>query len=150
MTTTSLYGAKKWITGGLFADYFTVAARTGGKGMGGVELMLVEKTMPGVSVEAMECMGAKGSGTALVMFDDVKVPKKNFIGAVAVLMQNFVGERVGIAIQANRFSRVCLEKSIERTAKREAFGKKLIVQPVVRHKLAEMTRKIEILHTGIH
>jgi alkylation response protein AidB-like acyl-CoA dehydrogenase len=46
-------------------------------------------------------------------------------------MQNFVSERMGIAIQANRFARVCLEQSIERTSRRTAFGKKLIQQPVV-------------------
>lgn len=139
-----LNGAKKWITGGLFADFFTVAARTGDadSGMGGVELLLVEKTFPGVSVEAMECMGAKGSGTAYVMFDDVKVPKKNYIGGIAILMLNFISERMGIAIQATRFSRMCLQLSIERTEKRKAFGKTLISMPVVRHKLADMARQI--------
>lgn len=135
-------GAKKWITGGLFADFFTTAVRTGGPGMGGVEVILIEKSMPGVSVEPMECMGAKGSGTAFVMFEDVKVPKTNFICGVAGLMQNFVSERIGIAIQANRFSRECLRLSIERTRKRKVFGKPLLKQPVVRHKLSEMARQI--------
>mmetsp|Transcript_5867 Transcript_5867/g.11189 ORF Transcript_5867/g.11189 Transcript_5867/m.11189 type:complete len:428 (+) Transcript_5867:41-1324(+) len=137
-------GAKKWITGGLFADFFTVAARTGDEnsGMGGVELILVEKSMPGVSVEAMECMGAKGSGTAFVMFEDAKVPKSNFIGGVAALMMNFVSERIGIAQQATRFSRMCLQLSIERTERRKAFGKALISMPVVKHKLADMAREI--------
>lgn len=139
-----LNGAKKWITGGLFADFFTVAARTGDadSGMGGVELLLVEKTFPGVSVEPMDCMGAKGSGTAYVMFDDVKVPKTNYIGGIATLMLNFISERIGIAIQATRFSRMCLQLSIERCEKRKAFGKALITMPVVRHKLADMARQI--------
>ena len=67
-------GLKKWITGGLFADFFTCAARTGepDSGMFGVSLLLIEKSMPGVSVRPMECMGVKGSGTAYVEFDDVK------------------------------------------------------------------------------
>lgn len=140
-----LNGAKKWITGGLFADFFTVAARTGeeGSGMGGVELLLVEKDFEGVSVRAMECMGAKGSGTSFVMFEDVKVPKKNYIGGIAILMMNFVSERMGIAIQATRFSRCCLQYSVERCHKRKAFGKKLIKQPVVRAKLANMARIVE-------
>lgn len=142
-------GAKKWITGGLFADYFTTAVRTGGAGMGGVEVILIEREMEGVSVDPMECMGAKGSGTAFVMFEDVKVPKTNFICGVAGLMQNFVSERMGIAIQANRFSRVCLQLSIERTRKRKAFGKPLIKQPVVRHKLAEMARMISVTQAYI-
>lgn len=139
-----LNGTKKWITGGLFADFYTVAAQTGGPdaGMGGVELFLVEKSFPGVSVRPMECMGAKGSGTAFVDFEDVKVPKANYLGGVAILMQNFVSERIGIAIQATRFARVCLAKSIERTKRRKAFGKKLIKNPIVRAKLTNMVRLI--------
>ena len=71
--TYTIVGTKKWITGGLFADFFTVACRTGGKGMQGVSLILVERDNPGVSVRAMDCMGVKGSGTAFVEFDNVKV-----------------------------------------------------------------------------
>lgn len=43
-----LNGEKKWITNGVFADYFTVACRTGGPGFGGISFLLVERTMPGV------------------------------------------------------------------------------------------------------
>ena len=43
-------GQKKWITGGAMADYFTVAVRTGGKGAGGISLLLLEKSMPGLHV----------------------------------------------------------------------------------------------------
>lgn len=144
-------GQKKWITGGLFADFFTTAVRTGepDSGMFGVELLLIEKDREGVSVRAMECMGVKGSGTAYVEFDDVKVPQENLIGGVDVLLQNFVTERLGIAVQANRFARVCLEESIEYTRRRQAFGKKLIDQPVVRHKLGHMAREISVTHAYI-
>jgi alkylation response protein AidB-like acyl-CoA dehydrogenase len=85
-------GLKKWITGGLFADFFTVAARTGDadSGMFGVSLMLIEKSMPGVSVRPMECMGVKGSGTAYVEFDDVRVPEENFIGGVDMLLVTLI------------------------------------------------------------
>jgi len=43
-------GMKKWITGGLYADYFTTAVRTGSEGMGGLSLLLIEKDMPGVNI----------------------------------------------------------------------------------------------------
>lgn len=73
-------GLKKWITGGLSADFFTVACRTGGEGSGmfGVSLILIERSREGVSTRAMDCMGAKGSGTAYVEFDEVRVPKENY------------------------------------------------------------------------
>ena len=58
-------------------------------------------------------------------------------------MINFNQERMGIAIQATRFARVCLEESISYGQKRETFGKKLIQHPVIRNKLAHMARKVE-------
>lgn len=144
-------GLKKWITGGLFADFFTTAVRTGSEddGMFGVELLLIEKDFPGVSVRPMECMGVKGSGTAYVEFDDVKVPKENYIGGVHMLIANFVTERLGIAIQANRFARCCLQLAIEYTSKRSAFNKKLIDMPVVRHKIGHMAREVSVTHSYI-
>lgn len=57
-------GEKKWITNGTFADYFTVAVRTGEKGMGGISMLLIERTMPGVRTRQMKCSGMWGSGTA--------------------------------------------------------------------------------------
>ena len=47
-------GQKKWITGGTYGDYFTMAVRTGGDGMGGISLLLVEADTPGLSVRKME------------------------------------------------------------------------------------------------
>merc|ERR1719162_1688127 len=74
-------GNKKWITNGIFADYFTVAVRTGDKGMRGISMMLIEKdTMPGITTKRMDCQGVWPSGTTYVEFDNVKVPASNLIG----------------------------------------------------------------------
>jgi len=73
-------GEKKWITNGVFADYFTVACRTGGPGIGGISLLLLERTMPGIECTQMDCMGVWPSGTTYITFDNVKVPKENLIG----------------------------------------------------------------------
>ena len=144
-------GMKKWITCGMFADYFTVACRTGGEGSGmlGVELILVERDRPGVSTRYMDCMGVKGSGTAYVEFEDVRVPKANYVGGMFSLLKNFVLERIGIAVQANRFARVCLAESIEYIRRREVFGKKLEDQPVVRYKVSHMAREVVTTHAFI-
>jgi len=139
-------GLKKWITCSMVSSFFCVAARTGGEGMMGISLILVERDLPGVSVRPMDCMGAKGSGTGYVEFDDVKVPKSNYIGDVTCLLRNFITERLGIALQANRFARECLRESIEYAKRRKAFGKKLEDQPVVRQKIANMARKVEVTH----
>ena len=73
--TNSRNGEKKWITNGIFADFFTVACRTGKPGVGGISLLLVEKGMEGVECRKMKCSGAWSSGTTYITFDDVKVPK---------------------------------------------------------------------------
>jgi len=75
-----LNGEKKWITNGIFADYFTVACRTGKPGVGGISLLLVEKGMEGLETRKMKCSGAWSSGTTYITFDDVKVPKGNLLG----------------------------------------------------------------------
>jgi len=141
-------GLKKWITCGMFADFFTTAVQTGREGsMGDVKLLLIEKSRKGVSVRPMNCMGVKGSGTAYVEFDEVRVPKSNLIGGVTLLLQNFVTERLGLSLQANRFAREALRLSIEHCKMRKVFGKPLEDQPVVRYKLATMARAVEVTHT---
>ncbi|GBB97549.1 hypothetical protein RclHR1_00300028 [Rhizophagus clarus] len=143
-------GEKKWITNAVFADYFTVAVRTGGPGMGGVSLLLIEKDMPGVKTRQMACSGVWASGTSYITFEDVKVPKSNLIGkengGFKCIMFNFNHERMSIAIQATRFARVCYEEAMKYAHKRKTFGKKLVEHDVIRNKLAHMARQIEATH----
>lgn len=73
-------GEKKWITNGIWADYFTVAVRTGKPGMNGISVLLIEREAGGVSTRKMDCQGVWSSGTTYVTFEDVKVPVENLIG----------------------------------------------------------------------
>jgi alkylation response protein AidB-like acyl-CoA dehydrogenase/predicted heme/steroid binding protein len=145
-------GEKKWITNGVSADYFTTAVRTGGPGMGGVSLLLIERG-PGVTTKQMNCMGVWASGTTYITFEDVKVPVKNLIGkenrGFRYIMHNFNHERWSIVVQANRFARVCLEESVKFATRRRAFGKRLIDQPVIRAKVAEMARMVMATHAAL-
>jgi alkylation response protein AidB-like acyl-CoA dehydrogenase len=140
-------GEKKWITNGIWSDYFTTAVRTGGPGMNGISVLLIERSAGGVSTRKMDCQGVWSSGTTYVTFEDVKVPVANLIGkenaGFRVLMTNFNHERIGIIIQCLRFARVCYEESITYAHKRRTFGKPLIDHPVIRLKLAHMARQIE-------
>jgi len=143
-------GEKKWITNGIWSSYFTTAVRTGGPGMGGISVLLIEKDMPGVSVRKMDCQGVWSSGTTYITFEDVKVPVENLIGkenqGFKVIMTNFNHERLGIVIQSNRFARVLYEESMKYANKRVTFGKKLVEHPVIRMKLAQMARNVEACH----
>lgn len=140
-------GSKKWITNGIFADYFTVAVRTGAPGMRGISMLLLEREFPGITTKQMQCTGVHSSGTTFIEFDNVKVPVSNLIGeennGFGVIMKNFNHERWGTAVQATRFSRVLLEESWNYASKRSTFGKKLNEHPVIRWKLAEMARQVE-------
>ena len=73
-------GEKKWITNGVWSDYFTTAVRTGGEGMTGVSCLLIERENGGVSTRKMDCQGVWASGTTYVTFEDTKVPVGNLIG----------------------------------------------------------------------
>ena len=73
-------GEKKWITNGIWCEYFTTAVRTGGEGAGGVSLLLIERSSGGVSTRRMDCQGVWSSGTTYITFEDVKVPVENLLG----------------------------------------------------------------------
>jgi len=147
-----LNGEKKWITNGIWSDYFTTAVRTGGPGMNGVSVLLIERSA-GVSTRKMDCQGVWSSGTTYITFEDVKVPVENLIGkenqGFKVIMTNFNHERIGIIIQCIRFSRVCYEEAMKYAHKRKTFGKRLIDHPVIRLKLAHMARQIEASHAWL-
>jgi len=143
-------GAKKWITGGLSADFFTTAVRTGGPGMGGISLLLLEKNMPGMKIRKMETQFDSCHNTTFITLDNVKVPEKNLIGeenqGFMLLMTNFNHERFVISVSSTRHARMCFEEAIKYAMTRETFGRKLIQHQIIRFKLAEMARQIESLH----
>ena len=146
-------GAKTLITSGMRADYITLAVRTGGPGIGGVSLLLVETNRPGVSRTALAKMGWHSSDTATIHFDDVEVPAENLIGpengGFGGIMRNFNGERLGMSQQANAFARICFEDALDWARQRETFGKPLVTNQVIRHKLADMVRRIQATQAWI-
>lgn len=146
-------GQKKWITGGTMADYFTTAVRTGDDGFGGVSLLLIDRTLPGVSVRKMKTQFDTTHSTTFVTFEDVRVPATHLIGAenagFMLLMYNFNHERFVIAAGAGRSARVCYEEAITWALTRKTFGKRLVDHQIIRAKLSDMARKIEALHANI-
>lgn len=89
-------GNKKWITNAVWADYFVTAVRTGGKGMGGISLLVIPR-LEGVRTTKMQCQGVWASGTSYVEFDNVKVPARYLLGkenkGFQLIMSNFNPER---------------------------------------------------------
>jgi len=146
-------GEKKWITGGLWADWFTLCCRTGGPGGSGLSLILVDAKTPGIKVRQLHTQGDAGHHTSYITFEDVVVPRENLIGeegkGFKYVLENFNHERFIIAVGANRGARVCLEEAMRYARGRKTFGKRLMDHPVIRHKLAEMARMVEGCHDSI-
>jgi len=143
-------GLKKWITNGTYCDFMTAAVRTGGPGMSGISVIIIPMDLEGIKATKMKCQGVWASGTAYIVLEDVKVPVENLIGkendGFKIIMKNFNHERWGFVIQANRFSRVCIEDSMRWASKRKTFGKTLMEHPAIRMKLAKMISKVEAVH----
>jgi len=143
-------GSKKFITSGMKADYYVVAVRTGTRGMGGISLLLLERTMPGIKLTKLATGGWLTSNTALIVFEDVRVPVENLIGTenqgFKAIMLNFNHERwVGIAM-AVRGARGCVHEAIRYGRTRKTFGKRLLDHQVLRHKIIEMATRVELDH----
>jgi acyl-CoA dehydrogenase len=139
-------GEKTFITSGMRGDFYTVAVRTGGPGMGGLSLLLIERDTPGFTRTPLEKMGWWASDTATLHFDDCQVPADNLIGpengGFKVIMANFNDERLGLAYGANGFARVAFEEALAYARLRETFGKPLIEHQVIRHKLVDMAQRV--------
>lgn len=136
------------ITNGYWSAYSTMAVRTSGPGPAGLSLLLVPLLdYPGVSMRRLKVSGHVSSGTTFIDLDDVKVPVENLIGeegmGMKYIMTNFNHERLSIAIGTTRSARVALSAAFEYCLQREAFGKTLMDQPVVRHRLAKCGATLE-------
>lgn len=146
-------GEKKWITNGIFSDYFMTTVRTGGPGAAGMSMLLIPRSLPGIKTRKIEIGGGTMGATTYINFEDVRVPSSYLVGQEGMgfkyTMSNFNHERLWIAFQALRGSRICLEDAMSWCQKREAFGKTLIEQPVVRHKFGHMARQVDALQAWI-
>ncbi len=146
-------GSKMFITSGMRADYYTVAVRTGGPGAGGVSLLLIERDREGFGRTKLKKMGWWASDTAQLFFDNVRVPVDNLIGVenkgFIGIMLNFNQERLGMSAGAYGYAKVCLDEAISYARERHAFGKPLIANQVVRHRLVDMAMRINAVKSTL-
>jgi len=140
-------GSKTYITGGMYSSWFSTSVRTGGKGARGVSVLLIPADLPGVSrTQLARKQGWWASDTATIYFDNVRVPKSNLLGeenkGFKVIMNNFNLERLGLIVNMEAYSRVCLAEAVEWAQQRKTFGKTLSEHQVIRHKIADMKQRI--------
>jgi alkylation response protein AidB-like acyl-CoA dehydrogenase len=144
-----LNGIKNWITNGSSASVYLVMAQTDvSKGSKGINVFIVEKSWPGVTVGAKENkLGIRGSDTHSITFTDVKVPKENRIGGdgfgFTFAMKTLAGGRIGIASQALGIASGAYELALKYSKERKAFGKEIMHHQAIQFKLADMATRIE-------
>jgi acyl-CoA dehydrogenase len=144
-----LNGSKIYITNGVLADVTFIAAKTDGsaKGSRGISMFIVEKGTPGLAVaRKLDKMGWRSSDTAELVLDDCRVPAENLLGEVNrgfyAVMQNFQNERLTLAAQAMGEAQRAIELTVQYALDREAFGKSLWQQPVIRNRLSLLSAKV--------
>ncbi|MFD3736098.1 acyl-CoA dehydrogenase family protein [Streptomyces sp. NPDC058632] len=143
-----LTGTKAWITHGGIADFYTVMARTGEDGPRGITAFLVPGDAEGLSAAAPEKkMGMKGSPTAQVHFDGVRVPDHRRIGeegqGFAIALSALDGGRLGIAACAIGLAQAALDEALGYASGRRQFGRPIADFQGLRFMLADMATQIE-------
>jgi citronellyl-CoA dehydrogenase len=142
-------GAKTFITNGTRADFVTLAVRTGQEaGYGSISLVLLPTDVKGYHVsKKLEKVGNHSSDTAELFFEDCRIPRRYLLGqenmGFLYIMQNFQGERLVGALSAIAGAQRILDRTIDYTRDRKAFGRPLIKFQVNKHRVVDMQTRIE-------
>ena len=150
-----LNGCKTFITGGMTSDYFVIPARTGGPGLEGISLFFVEAGTKGFTRSPLERkMGWWCSDQATLFFEDVRLPADHMMGpenhGFLAIMENFNLERIGLIAGVLGMMKTCLEDAIVWAQERQTFGKPLIRHQVIRHKIADISARIDAVEAYLN
>ncbi|MCX4727696.1 acyl-CoA dehydrogenase family protein [Streptomyces sp. NBC_01306] len=146
-----LNGSKTFITGGINADLVIVVARTSRdveSRRDGLSLLVVEAGTDGfVRGRNLEKLGLKSSDTAELVFDNVRVPARNVLGAeggaFAMLTSNLAQERLSISITAQATATAALNLAIEYVRERKVFGRRVADFQNTKFVLADCATELE-------
>ncbi|MEN5304290.1 MULTISPECIES: acyl-CoA dehydrogenase [unclassified Pseudomonas] len=145
-----LTGSKQFITSGQNAGVVIVFAVTDpDAGKRGISAFIVPTDSPGYQVARVEDkLGQHASDTCQIVFDNVRVPVANRLGAEGegykIALANLEGGRIGIASQAVGMARAAFEVARDYANERQSFGKPLIEHQAVAFRLADMATKIAV------
>ncbi|WP_300568047.1 acyl-CoA dehydrogenase family protein [Flavobacterium sp.] len=141
-------GSKTFITNGIYADYYVVAAKTSPElGNKGISMFLVDTSLKGISATKLDKLGWRASDTAEIAFDNVEVPLENLMGeegkGFPYIMQHFAFERLIMAVNAHARAEYAIEYTLGYMSEREAFGKTLDKFQALRHTMVEHATEVE-------
>jgi alkylation response protein AidB-like acyl-CoA dehydrogenase len=143
-----LNGTKAWVTHGGHADFYKVMARTSDDGARGITCFLVDAGTPGLTADPPERkMGLTGSATAIMRFDDVRVPAERRLGAegegLKIALAGLDSGRLGIAAVATGLAQGALDTATQYAKTRETFGNRIIDHQGLAFVLADMEAAVE-------
>ena len=143
-----LDGAKAFISGGGVSDIYVVMVRTGERGPKGITCLVVEKGTPGLSFGAQEKkLGWKSQPTAMVMFENCRVPAANRIGAEGegfrIAMAGLDGGRLNIAACSIGGAQFCLDRTVAYMRERKQFGTRLADFQALAFRVADYATELE-------
>lgn len=143
-----LNGSKAFISGAGTSDVYVVMARTGADGPRGISTFVVERDTPGLSFGAQEKkMGWNSQPTAIVAFDDCRIPAANLLGkegdGFRYAMMGLDGGRLNIAACSLGGARLALETTLDYVASRKQFGKPIADFQNTQFKLADMATQLD-------
>ncbi len=140
-----LNGTKMFITNGVHADLYFIAAKTG-PGRRDMSMFIVEKGTPGFSVgRALKKTGWMSSDTAELILDNCRIPVGNLLGeenrGFYSVMKNFQTERIALGAMAVGHCTRALQLTLDHVKQRQAFGGTLWDQQTIRHRIAMLDAK---------
>jgi alkylation response protein AidB-like acyl-CoA dehydrogenase len=150
-----LDGAKAFISGGGVSDIYVVMARTGEAGPRGISCIVVEKGTPGLSFGAREKkLGWKTQPTAMVMFENCRVPAANLIGregqGFRIAMAGLDGGRLNIGACSLGGAQFCLDRTIDYMKERKQFGLRLADFQALQFRIADYATELEAARLLLH
>jgi citronellyl-CoA dehydrogenase len=152
-------GQKMWITNGTQADWACVLCNTGespdGGRHGNKSLIVVPLDTKGVDRRTkLDKLGQRSSDTAIIFFDDVRVPARNLIGSegkgFTYQMQQFQEERLFLSASIVQAMDNCITETATYTRQRNAFGQSILDNQFVQFRLSELKTEVEALRALIY
>ena len=143
-----LNGTKAFISGGGMSDLYVCMVRTGEEGANGISCLAVEKGTRGLSFGAQEKkLGWKSQPTAMVIFEDCRVPVANRIGeegqGFRIAMAGLDGGRLNIAACSIGGAQFCLDRTVEYMRERKQFGTRLADFQALQFRIADHATELE-------
>lgn len=150
-----LNGTKAFISGGGYSDLYVSMVRTGGDGPNGVSCMVIEKDTPGLSFgKQEEKLGWHSQPTAMVNFEDARVPAENLIGGEGngfkIAMAGLDGGRLNIAACSIGAAQASLDHAVRYMGERQQFGRHLSEFQALQFKVADMATELEAARLMVH